>query len=375
VGFYCDSGGACHFGPWEYVLAPGAAETFDVHVLDNVGTVQGMALTTLSAAGATDSTAVSFATFVDLPSILLVDDDDGATYETYLQTAIEDVGLAARLWDADALGRPGSGQLSSYWAVLWTTANGSATYIGADDEQDMMDYLDGGGNLMLASMQYLSSRAAANTFITDYLRIDSWSGDTGGFVMTGVSGDPISDQMSLPLLGGPFPPNNSDSITPGASAGSIFTSPVGVKGVRAADGDHKVVFLGFPFEDVRTSEPDPNNQKTLVERILNWFDQPSGIEGEEVRRLALSQNVPNPFNPETEIVFAVPERAGRVTLTVHNVNGRVVRTLLSQELPAGPSLAVWDGRDDGGRTLASGIYFARLAAGGESVFRKMTLLK
>ena len=64
-----------------------------------------------------------------------------------------------------------------------------------------------------------------------------------------------------------------------------------------------------------------------------------------------------------------------MTLAVHNVNGQVVRTLLSRELPAGPSLAVWDGRDDDGRPLASSIYFARLAAGGESVFRKMTLLK
>jgi len=375
IGFYCDTGGACHFGPWDYVLEPGAAETFDVYVLDSVGNVQGMALTTLSAAGATDTAAVSFATFVDLPSILLVDDDAGATHETYLQTAIEDVGLAARSWDADALGRPGLGRLSSYWAVFWTTANGGATYIDAGDEEDMADYLDGGGNLMLASMQYLSSRGATNTFIIDYLHIDSWSSDTGGFIMTGVSGDPISDQMSLPLLGGPFPPNSSDSIVPGASADSIFTSPVGVKGVRVAGGNHKVVFLGFPFEDVKTSEPDPNNQKTLVARILSWFGLPAGIENGEIHRLALSQNVPNPFNPKTEIAFTVPERAGRVTLAVHNVNGQVVRTLLRQELPAGPALAVWDGRDDGGRTLASGVYFARLAAGGESVFRKMTLLK
>ena len=375
IGFYCDTSGACHFGPWDYVLEPGAAETFDVHILDNVGNVQGMALTTLSAAGATDTATVSFATFVDLPSILLVDDDAGGTYETYLQTAIEDVGLAARSWDADALGRPGLGQLSSYWVVLWTTANGSAAYIDADDEQDMADYLDGGGNLMLASMQYLSSRGATNTFITDYLHIDSWSSDTGGFIMTGVSGDPISDQMLLPLLSGPFPSGNSDSIVPDASADSIFTSPTGIKGVRVAEGDHKIVFLSFPFEDIRTSEPDPNNQKTLVERVLNWFDQPSGIEGGEIRRLALSQNVPNPFRPKTEIAFTVPERAGCVTLAVHNVNGQVVRTLLSRELPAGPSLVVWDGRDDDDRPLASGIYFARLAAGGESVFRKMTLLK
>ena len=375
IGFYCDTSGACHFGPWDYVLEPGAAETFDVHVMDNVGTVQGMALTTLSATGATDTATVSFATFVDLPSILLVDDDAGATYETHLQTAIDDAGFAARPWDTDVLGRPGLDQLSSYWAVLWTTANGSATYVDAGDEQDMSDYLDGGGNLMLASVQYLSSRGATNTFITDYLHVDSWSNDTGGFIVSGVSGDPISDQMSLSLIGGPFPPSKSDSMVPGSSADSIFTSPIGVKGVRVAEGGHKVVFLGFPFEDVTTSELDPHNQKTLIARVLDWFDLSSRGEEEELHRLTLAQNAPNPFSLKTEITFMVPEGAGRVALTVHNVNGQVVRTLLRGELPAGPSLAVWDGLSDDGRHLASGIYFIRLAVGGESVFRKTTLLK
>ncbi|MFH1866010.1 MAG: FlgD immunoglobulin-like domain containing protein, partial [Candidatus Eisenbacteria bacterium] len=72
--------------------------------------------------------------------------------------------------------------------------------------------------------------------------------------------------------------------------------------------------------------------------------------------------------------FTVPEGAGRVNLTVHYVTGRVVRTLVDEELPAGPALAVWDGTDDHGRPLASGIYFARLASNEESAFRKMTLL-
>jgi hypothetical protein len=54
---------------------------------------------------------------------------------------------------------------------------------------------------------------------------------------------------------------------------------------------------------------DPNNQSTLIARVLSWFDLPSGIEEGEVRRLALSQNVPNPFNPTTKIAFTVPEGA------------------------------------------------------------------
>jgi thiol-disulfide isomerase/thioredoxin len=375
--FYC-ANGACYFGSWDFVLEPAEKETFDVHVMDNVGHTQGMALTTLTATSKGDATSFStesFATFVDLPSILLVDDDGGASHETYLETALGDNGYTARVWDANVKGRTDLTELSSYWAVLWTTANADGSGVDVDDENNMMAYLDGGGNLMFASMGYLSSRIETSAFITDYLHIDSWANDNGGFVMTGVGGDAISDAMSLMLLGGPFPPTNSDGITISSPADVMFTAPPGNKGLSVAEDGHKIVFMTFPFEDVKTTEADPNNQTTLVSRILSWFELPSGVEDGEVHRLALGQNFPNPFNPVTKVAFTVPEGAGRVTLTVHNVSGQVVRTLVDEELPAGPALAVWDGTDDSGHGLASGIYFARLAAGEENAFRKMTLLK
>ncbi len=378
VPFYCDTGGACHFGPSGYVLEPGETEVFDVHILDNVGHTQGMALTTLSATSTGDPSAMSsesFATFVDLPSILLVDDDGGASHETYLETALSDTGYTAMVWDAEVRGRPCMTRLESYWAVLWTTGGGSAADLGGSCENNMAAYLDGGGNLLLASMEFLSSRVNTLAFRTDYLHIDSYTSDNGGFVVTGETGDAISAGMSLNLLGGPFAPNPSDVFVASAPAQVIFTSPAGTEGIRVQEDDHKVVFLSFPFEDVKTTEAAPNNQKTLIGRILNWFSLPAGVEAGQVHRLALHANYPNPFNPVTRVAFSVPEAAGRVSLTVHNVNGQVVRTLVDSELPAGPALAVWDGTDDLGRPLASGIYFAKLASSEDSAFRKMTLLK
>jgi hypothetical protein len=310
-----------------------------------------------------------------MPSILLVDDDGGESHETYLETALSDTGYAARVWDVAVNGTPTLSRLQSYWAVLWTTANGDAGSIGGAEENNMAAYLDGGGNLLLSSMEFLSSRVNTLAFITDYLHIDSWTSDNGGFVITGQTGDPIGNGMSLNLLGGPFAPNASDVFVASNPAQVIFTSPVGTEGIRVEEDDHKVVFLSFPYEDVKTDQPDPDNQKTLIARILGWFDLPSGVEDGEIRRLALAQNYPNPFNPVTEVAFTVPEGGGRVRLTVHNVAGRVVRTLLDSELPAGPAHVSWDGTDDAGRPLASGVYFARLASNEESAFRKMTLLK
>ena len=83
----------------------------------------------------------------------------------------------------------------------------------------------------------------------------------------------------------------------------------------------------------------------------------------------LSQNVPNPFNPSTEIRFSVP-RAGRVHLAVYNLRGELVRTLFDEDLPAGEHSFTFEG----GR-LASGVYLYRVQAEGFSAMRKMLLTK
>lgn len=89
---------------------------------------------------------------------------------------------------------------------------------------------------------------------------------------------------------------------------------------------------------------------------------------------ALGQNYPNPFNPETKITFALPS-ASEVTLTIYNVLGREVRTLVASTLEAGQHTVTWDSRDNAGAVTASGVYFYRLDAGTYSTTRKMMLLK
>jgi len=90
--------------------------------------------------------------------------------------------------------------------------------------------------------------------------------------------------------------------------------------------------------------------------------------------LALRGATPNPFNPCTEIRFDLP-RDGAVTLGVHALDGRRVAVLFSGDLPAGTHTAVWDGRGEDGRPVASGTYVCRLIAAGEQRHLKLSLLK
>jgi hypothetical protein len=92
------------------------------------------------------------------------------------------------------------------------------------------------------------------------------------------------------------------------------------------------------------------------------------------RTFELTNNYPNPFNPSTNLQFAVPKQ-GNITLAVYNVLGQRVRTLADGVYAPGQYTITWDGKDESGRTLASGIYFARLETGSIALVKKMLMMK
>ena len=93
-----------------------------------------------------------------------------------------------------------------------------------------------------------------------------------------------------------------------------------------------------------------------------------------IERTELLPNFPNPFNPSTTIHYTLAEET-IVSLTVFNVSGREVRTLVGGTELAGPHETVWDGKDNHGRDVGSGLYFYLLHAGDFQDTRKMVLLK
>jgi hypothetical protein len=102
----------------------------------------------------------------------------------------------------------------------------------------------------------------------------------------------------------------------------------------------------------------------------------SAIQTVNVKALtaALSQNEPNPFNPETTIRFTMPS-SGNVTLNIYDAAGRLVRSLVNGVTEAGSHNVTWNGVDNHGSPVSSGVYFYRLSAGKFSETKKMTLLK
>ncbi|HEX9653560.1 MAG TPA: FlgD immunoglobulin-like domain containing protein, partial [bacterium] len=110
--------------------------------------------------------------------------------------------------------------------------------------------------------------------------------------------------------------------------------------------------------------------------IYRFPDNPTAVNDkpENPERFVLEPNHPNPFNPLTRIRYRVPG-FDDVQLAVFNALGRKIRTLISQQQGPGEFQVVWDGRDDGGEIVASGVYLYQLKIGDEQHVRKMTLIR
>ncbi|MHB9028899.1 MAG: FlgD immunoglobulin-like domain containing protein [Candidatus Latescibacterota bacterium] len=88
----------------------------------------------------------------------------------------------------------------------------------------------------------------------------------------------------------------------------------------------------------------------------------------------LHQNTPNPFNPSTTISFTLPE-PGAASLSIYSITGQKIRTLVSGQISGGAHSVVWDGRDERGKAVSSGVYLSRLEAGGKAEARRMLLIR
>lgn len=114
---------------------------------------------------------------------------------------------------------------------------------------------------------------------------------------------------------------------------------------------------------------DPVGRETLVGPYV--YD-PSASENGPAQTLGL--NLRNPFQGTGAVTYSVPQR-GPAALRVYDVTGRAVRTLLDGTIDSGSGAAAWDGRDDDGRELPGGIYFARLESGGRQKTEKLVLIR
>jgi len=190
-------------------------------------------------------------------------------------------------------------------------------------------------------------------------------GDTLAFTFS--SSDPDSDVLLDSALVVVRP--DCGSVTAQRDSGSgtnhgVWT--VSFKTAGCTPGNYYIIM------DVKDScdNTGRDSSKVLVKSSTGVFDDPKETSFD----LSLAQNYPNPFNLRTEISLDLP-KDGEVSLKIYNLVGQIVRTLVNQKMNQGHYIFFWDGTDQNGREVASGIYFVQLVSKNLVTTRKMVLLK
>lgn len=134
------------------------------------------------------------------------------------------------------------------------------------------------------------------------------------------------------------------------------------------------------------AEQNPKNLPNIsidTRDFISYLDFMSRLKGlneltsssnNKPHKLVMESNYPNPFNPSTTISFNVPKDA-KVKLSIYNIKGQKVKTLLNESMTSGKHTVMWDGKNSFGKQVSSGVYFARVEQSGKSAIRKMLLMK
>ena len=169
-------------------------------------------------------------------------------------------------------------------------------------------------------------------------------------------------------------------VSPGSTHPNDFISISGENYIEAPTEWTQFTYdlSDFEVQNIRVAIQCVSNDAFVL--MLDQFQVSSAIiphnDDPSVSNIntALISNYPNPFNPETTISYFI-EKTGNVTLEVYNILGQKVKTLVNERINSGRHDVVWNGRDDKGRSVASGIYFYRMQNGTYSKMNKMILLK
>jgi hypothetical protein len=319
--------------------------------------------------------------FVGIGDILLVDDDDGADYEDYYLESLAELNQITHHRDVIFHGDATENLLQSYSTVIWFTGDASQNTLTESDRTAIAAFLDNGGDFFVTG-QDISDEIGDTDFFADYLHAeaiqDSWQGTK---MLKGIDGDPIGDG-SMVVISGEGGADNQISpsvIEPTSDAHKSFGYMPSLDGGAVRyDGDYKTVFFAFGFEAVNKTNQNVISRTELLADVLTYFGIDVGVDSDvpvqTPDRFNLAQNYPNPFNPETQIRFELPQRS-EIELSVYDVSGKLVKTLISDEMEAGGHVVKWNGDDADGEAVGSGVYLYRIEMGGLTETRRMILLR
>ncbi|NTV03885.1 hypothetical protein HGA89_03055 [bacterium] len=383
-------GNTC-YPPWvtdvSATLASGVEQHIGVNVLPSTAGATGEITVTVTSRGDRDHVFVrTFRVITPGAAVLLVDGDPSHPYLPYFSAAVGTAGRTWSAWDRAVCGLPTAADLAWFDVVVWNTGL-AVPALPAAERALLESHLDAGGELLLSGQDLAfdlcapdspNGGPAAQAWYEAATGASFVADDANDTSLTGVAGDPVGDGLAFNISGGDGANNQGypDQLAAAANARAcLLYAPGKTAAVRFGRGDARIVTLGFGFEGVSTAA----HRALLMDRILDWL-QDTTVAAPPAPPAAVLATVaahPNPFNPSTTLRFTLGGDAPvvAVTATVHDVEGRLVRTLWRGPLAPGERSLVWDGADDRGAPVAGGVYLASVRTADAAATVKLVLVK
>ena len=266
---------------------------------------------------------------------------------------------------------------SSVWMNFWSAGK---SYGGNPDNNGIYTiYVDSGTyDVNVYYPGYLSTPRSRNVYVSK----DTTGGL--GFILNKAHAH-ISGSLSnitFPISPGNWVNAETDLWPNGYSSSTEVNATTGHFDLYLCDGSWTFYPPSIPGYNTPPSQNLVISEVPDTLRTINFSYVPSGVKGDEnseglPKVFTLDQNYPNPFNLATELRYFVPEKYQSVfvSLRIYNLLGQGIRTLVNETQNSGRHSVTWDGKDDKGREVSSGIYFYRLEAGDSKLTKRMVLIK
>jgi hypothetical protein len=276
--------------------------------------------------------------FTAMGNILLVDDDDEASYELWYENALLASNYVYDVWERSTQPSPTSDLMKQYTAVIWFTGRDYTSTLDATDQSHLAAFLMDGGKLFISG-QDIGYDIHTESFYATYLHA-TYNQDTAGWDVVGESGDVIGDGLSFMISSGDGANNQDwpDGIAPISPATSCFyynDATPDKAGIRVDTGLYRVVYLAFGFEAIDTMA----DRVAVMTRSLSWLAAEHDLA---VTNLEVDSEVLSSEPTEVKGTVMNGGRNGETDIIVDfTVDGEVEDTLVLPALAAGQTTEVF----------------------------------
>ncbi|MDK9699697.1 MAG: S8 family peptidase [bacterium] len=304
---------------------------------------------------------------------MLIDDDNGATYENYYKVALDSLGESYDYWNIATQGVPTSSDMSRYYDFIWFTGDATTNTI-TTAEQTAISWIMNNNRRLLLSGKEIGEEIGSSSFHQNVLHA-TYVASSSQTRANGIAGDALSGGGNLLLVGSSGAGNysSSNALTPVGGAVARWNYTNGNTGAISYSVANRIrlVYCGFPVESIHGSA-STITRWAFLSRVLTAFRNTAvgeETDGALPTDFQIQSVYPNPFNPSTTIAFSLP-RSSEVKLSVYDVSGRLVANLGEKNYTAGFHSLQWNASN-----VAAGMYIVRMEAAGTVSTHKALLMK